>query len=286
MNRRDMMKSLAAMATVSVVPHNLTAFAAAQKYGIKQSVCYWCYGGYLRNKKMTMEDFCAICRDIGILSIELNGPNEWKIMKPYGLISAMASCGSIPNGYNRIENHEKLIADGKRMIDNASEWGYPNVICFSGNCNGMDKEEGLRNCAIGLRQIAPYAESKNVTLCMELLNSHGHKDYMCDQTDWAVRLVKEVDSPGFKILYDIFHAAEMGEDPIKDIREHHECFGHYHTGGYPGRAEIDLDSQKLDYAAIMKEIAATGYKGYVGQEFCPRRDAIQSLKEAFAICDI
>lgn len=286
MNRRDVLKSLSALAALGILPHNLEALAAAGKYGLKQSVCLWCYNGYLKKNNLSLDQFCEFCAKLGLKSIELTGPKEWEVMKKHGLMCAMASSGSIPKGFNRLENHEELIQVTKAAIDRAADWNFPNVICFSGNCDGMDKEEGLRNCVVGLKQVIPYAKEKGIVLNMELLNSINHKDYMGDKTDWMVRLVHELDSPHFKVLYDIYHAAMMGEDPIKDIREHHDCWGHYHTGGYPGRAEIDKASQELDYAAIMQEIAKTNYQGYVGQEFCPRRDALKSLEEAVKLCDI
>lgn len=287
MNRRELIKSLAVLTSAGCLPGVSSAFAEAAKYGLKQSACLWCYGGYMRNNNISLDQFSDAAAKIGVKSLELTGPNEWKTMKNYGLICAMLSapCG-IPKGFNHVENHKDVIEKTKAQIDLAVEWGFPNVICMSGNCNGMGKEEGLANCVIGLKEVVPYAEKKGIVLCMEFLNSHGHKDYMCDSTDWAVELVHKMDSPSFKILYDIFHAREMGEDPIKDIREHHDCWGHYHTGGWPGRAEIDLASQKLDYAQIMREIAETNYKGWIGQEFVPRRDGLKSLQEAFDICNI
>lgn len=287
MNRRDLLKSFAILSAAGAMPGMNQAFAEAAKYGLKQSACLWCYNGYMSKNNVSLDQFCEAVAKIGVKSLELTGPGEWNTMKKYGLACAMLSapCG-IPKGFNHVENHEEVIAKTKAQIDLAVEWGFPNVICMSGNCNGMGKEEGMANCVTGLKEVVPYAEKKGIVLCMEFLNSHGHKDYMCDSTPWAVELVHKLDSPSFKILYDIFHAREMGEDPIKDIREHHDCWGHYHTGGWPGRAEIDLASQQLDYAQIMREIAETGYKGWIGQEFVPRRDGIQSLKEAFDICNV
>jgi hydroxypyruvate isomerase len=150
----------------------------------------------------------------------------------------------------------------------------------------MDDQEGLKNCVAGLKKIAGYAEQKKVTVCLEFLNSHDHKDYMADTTDWCVRLVQQVGSPRVKVLYDIYHAGMMKEDVLADIRQHHECWGHYHTGGLPGRNEID-DTQTLNYAKLMQAIVESGYTGYVGQEFIPKRpEALQSLEQAVAICDV
>ncbi len=287
LNRRSILKTIAAAGVASVLPMSAEmAFAQAKNDRIKQSVCLWCYNGYLNNKGISFEDFCKYCQELGLKSIELTGPGEWETMKKYGLICAMSNSHSIGHGFNRIEHHKELIETVKKSIDETSAAGFPNVICFSGNCDGMDKKEGLKNCAIGLKELTPYAKEKNITLCMEFLNSHGHKDYMADTTDWCVAMVNEVASDNFKVLYDIYHAAEMGEDPMKDIEKYHACWGHYHTGGYPGRAEIDKDSQKLNYPELMLAIVETSYKGYVGQEFCPRRDAYESLKEAVTLCDV
>lgn len=286
MNRRDALKSLAVLSTLGLTSAQLDAFAQTAKYGLKQSACLWCYNGYLKKNNLSLDDFCKVCAEIGLQSLELTGPGEWGVMKKHGLMCAMLSSPGIARGFNHVENHDFLVDFTRKQIDLAVEWGFPNVICMSGNCEGMGKEEGLANCVTGLKRILPYAEEKKIVLCMEFLNSHGHKDYMADSTAFCVELTHTLDSPSFRILYDIFHAAMMGEDPIQDIREHSDCWGHYHTGGYPGRAEIDLDSQTLDYRVIMEEIAKTGFKGYIGQEFCPRRDAIQSLREAYALCDI
>ncbi|MDO4575166.1 MAG: sugar phosphate isomerase/epimerase [Planctomycetia bacterium] len=286
MNRRDVLKSMAVLAALGITPAHLHALEEAKKNGIRQSVCLWCYNGYLKKNNLSLEQFCQICKDLGIGSVELTGESQWEVMKNYGLICAMCPSGSIPKGFNRVENHKELVELTKKRIDLAVKWNFPNVICFSGNCEKMGKEEGLANCVVGLKQVVPYAEKNGIVLNMEFLNSHGHKDYMGDSTAWLVKLVHELDSPSFKVLYDIYHAAEMGEDTMKDIREHHDCWGHYHTGGWPGRAEIDFASQRLDYTALMKAILETGYTGWVGQEFCPRRDAIQSLKEAYQICNV
>ena len=287
LNRRDILKSLTAAGALSLLaPGMERVFAEAQKLGIKQSVCLWCYGGYLNDKKISFEDFCKFCQELGLKSIELTGPGEWETMKKYGLICAMVPSAGIGWGFNRVENHEGLFENTKQAIDRAADAGFPNVICFSGNCEGMDKKEGLKNCILGLKEIVPYAAEKNIILCLEFLNSFGHGDYMADSTDWCVEVVHGVASDHFKVLYDIYHAAEMGENPLEDIRKHHLCWGHYHTGGYPGRNEIDKESQTLDYVELMHAIAESGYQGYVGQEFCPRRDALQSLKEAFELCDI
>ena len=286
MNRRTVLKSLTVLAAAGALPIP-SAFAEAQKYGFKQSACLWCYNGWMSKNNVSLDQFCEAAAKIGIQSLELTGEGQWETMKKYGLCCAMIGAPmGITRGFNHTKYHEELIVKTKECVDKAVKWGFPNVITMSGNCEGMGKEEGMANCIKGLKEVVPYAEKNGIVLCMELLNSHGHKDYMCDETKWAVDLVHAIDSPSFKILYDIYHAREMGEDPIKDIREHHDCWGHYHTGGWPGRAEIDLASQQLDYGQIMREIAETNYKGWIGQEFVPRRDGLKSLAEAYAICDV
>lgn len=286
-SRRSMLgAAVGAAAAGASWPFFDRAWAAERKGRIKQSVCLWCYNGFLRRAKMGLDEFAAACAKMGLKSIELVGPDQWPTLQKHGLICAMAPCGSIEKGFNRPANHEQLLAELRKNIDAAAAAGFPNVIAMSGNRAGMDDEEGLKNCVAGLKKIAGYAEKKKVTVCLEFLNSHDHKDYMADSTRWCVALVQQVGSPRVKVLYDIYHAAMMKEDVLADIEKHHECWGHYHTGGVPGRNEID-DTQTLDYRKIMLAIAKTGFAGYVGQEFIPKRpDALKSLEQAVAICDV
>jgi hydroxypyruvate isomerase len=287
-SRRFVLQGLAAGAAAFTAAGPLAALAAPAKLKgrIKQSVCLWCYGKYMKQHKMSADQFAAAVADLGLKSIELVGPDQWPMLKKHGLICAMTPCNSIPKGLNRVENHAELLANIRKTIDATADAGFPNVICFSGNRAGMDDQEGLANCVKGLKQVAGYAEQKKVTLCLEYLNSIGHKDYMADSTKWCVELVHRVGSPRVKVLYDIFHAGMMKEDVMADIQQHADCWGHYHTGGLPGRAEID-GTQTLDYTKIMQAIVATGYQGYVGQEFIPKReDGLKSLAEAVAICDV
>jgi hydroxypyruvate isomerase len=260
--------------------------AAERKGRIKQSVCLWCYNKYLKAHNMDLDGFADHCAKLGLKSIELVGPKDWPTLEKHGLVCAMTPSHGITKGLNRIENHEECLSKVRESIDQCAEAGFPNVITFSGNREGLDDEEGLKNCVIGLKKIAGYAEAKKVTVCLEYLNSIDHKDYMADRTAWCVRLVQAVGSPRVKVLYDIYHAAMMKEDPLKDINAHADCWGHYHTGGMPGRNEID-SSQTLDYTALMKAIAESGYQGYVGQEFVPKNeDALKSLADAVKICDV
>ncbi len=257
--------------------------AAQMKGNINHSVCKWCYG------KIPLEDFCKAAKPMGLQSVELLLLADAPTLKKYDLTCAMVSGvpGGIPDGLNRVENHDKIVEFFEKSIPEAANLGYPNIICFSGNRKGMDEEKGLENCAIGLKRIAPLAEKHKVTICMELLNSKvNHKDYMCDTSKWGIELCKRVGSERFKLLYDIYHMQIMEGDVIATIKANHQYFGHYHTGGVPGRAEID-DTQELYYPAIMKAIVATGFKGFVAQEFIPKRpDPLASLKQGVGICDV
>ena len=285
--RRTMLRGMATAAAVGAAwPFAGTTFAAETKKRIKQSVCFWCYGDFLGRTKMSLDQFAAACAKIGLKSIELTTPEQWPTLKKHGLICAMSVSHGIPRGLNHLEYHEECLTALRKSIDATAEAGFPNVVTLSGNREGMDDQQGLKNCVAGLKKIAGYAERKKVTVCLELLNSIDHRDYMGDSTKWCVEAIRQTGSPRVKILYDIYHAAMMKEDVLADIRNHHEYFAHYHTGGMPGRNEIDK-TQKLDYPKIMRAIAATGYTGYLGQEFIPARpDALKSLEQAVTICDV
>jgi hydroxypyruvate isomerase len=248
---------------------------------IKQSVCRWCYGN------IPLEKLAAEAARIGYKSVELVTPQEFPTVKAAGLTCSMltGAC-EIGDCFNRTANHDRLEKAMREQIEFAAANGLPNVICFSGNRRGMSDEEGLENCAIGLKRIVGLAEEKKVTVCMELLNSKvNHADYMCDRTPWGVELVKKVGSPRFKLLYDIYHMQIMEGDVIRTIQDNKEYIGHYHTGGNPGRHEID-ETQELYYPAIMRAILDTGFDGYVAQEFVPAREPLASLAQGFRICDV
>jgi hydroxypyruvate isomerase len=247
---------------------------------IKQSVCRWCYN------RIPLETLAAEAARMGFKSIELLGPEEYKTIKPLGLTCAMVRCASIPDGLNRTEYHDKIEAELRTNIEFAAAEKIPNVICMSGNRRGMSDEEGLENCAVGLKRVLKLAEEKQVTICMEGLNSKvNHQDYMYDKTAWGVALCQKLGSPRFKLLYDIYHMQIMEGDVIATIRANKEHIGHYHTGGVPGRHEID-ETQELNYPAIVKAILETGYQGFLGQEFVPARDPLASLAQWFRICDV
>jgi hydroxypyruvate isomerase len=250
---------------------------------IRHSVCKWCYD------KIPLDEFCRAAKEIGLESVELVEVKDFPVLRKHGLICAMVTGvpGMIPSGLNRVENHDRIVSWMRGTLPAAANAGAPNVICFSGNRDGMSDEQGLENCALGLKRIMPAAEMQGITVCMELLNSkRTHKDYMGDHTAWGIELVNRVGSERFKLLYDIFHMQIMEGDLIDTIRENHSCFAHFHTGGVPGRGEID-ETQEIQYPAVMKAILDTGFKGFVAQEFVPRRpDPLASLKQGVLICDV
>ena len=211
--RRQMLQTVAGAAALTAAGPLLSqAWAAELKGRINHSVCLWCYDGFMKQAKMNLDQFAAACAKLGLKSIELTEPDQWPTLKKHNLICAMTPSHSIPKGFNRVENHEECIAKVKKGIDDSAAAGFPNVICFSGNRAGMDDQEGLANSIAGLKKVAGYAEKKKVTICLEFLNSHDHKDYMADSTKWCVGLVHGVGSPRVKVLYDIYHAGMMKED--------------------------------------------------------------------------
>ncbi|MFY0652015.1 MAG: TIM barrel protein [Cyclobacteriaceae bacterium] len=250
---------------------------------INHSVCKWCY------KDIPLEDLCKSAEEIGLNSIELLGPKDWPMLQKYGLKCAMGTAGgiNIPKGFNDPQYHENLIKTYSDIIPIAAKAGVENIICFSGNRNGMDDELGMENSAKGLKKLMSLAEKHKVTIVMELLNSKvNHKDYMCDHTAWGAALADKIGSERFKLLYDIYHMQIMEGDVIATIKQYNQYFAHYHTGGVPGRNEID-DTQELNYKPIMKAIVDTGFKGHVAQEFIPKReDKLKSLKQGVDICDV
>ena len=255
--------------------------AAKPTARFRHSVCRWCYGG------LSLDDLCAGAKSMGIVSIELLGEKEWSTVERHGLTCAVANGPtSIPQGLNRVENHDAAVKESERLIPLIAKAGIPQMIVFSGNRFGRSDSEGLDHCVTGLKRLVPIAESHGVTIIMELLNSKvDHKDYMCDRTPWGVELCKRVGSDRFKLLYDIYHMQIMEGDVMRTIRDSAAFIGHYHTGGNPGRAEIDT-TQELYYPAIMRAIVETGFSGYVAQEFIPRRDPLTSLREAISLCSV
>jgi hydroxypyruvate isomerase len=257
------------------------------KGNINHSVCQWTYNF------LPLEELCKAVKKIGFSAIDLISPKDWPMLQKYGIYSSMCYIGgkvSLTEGFNNKNFHDQLVKDYLEVIPLMVKAGYKNVICFSGNRNGMDDETGLKNCVEGLQKILPTAEKNGITIQMELLNSKvNHKDYMCDKTPWGAELCKRLQSPNFKLLYDIYHMQIDEGDVIRTIKDNTAYIGHYHTGGVPGRHEID-ESQELYYPAIMKAILATGFKGYVAQEFIPTgkddKQKVASLKNAVRICDV
>ena len=293
LSRRSALGKVAVGTAVAAVTAKLSPLARAAesspvklKGNINHSACKWCYD------KIPLEEFCSTGKQMGLVAVDLLQPKEFEIVKKHGLVCSMVSnptvdgLGGITKAFNRVEHHDKLVQAYEGHIKATADAGFERLICFSGNRAGLPDDKGLENCTLGLKRLMSFAEQHKVTLVMELLNSkRSHKDYQCDHTAWGVELVKRVGSERFKLLYDIFHMQIMDGDVCDTIRENHQYFAHYHTGGVPGRAEID-ETQELYYPRIMQAIVATGFKGYVAQEFVPKRDPFASLKQAIGICDV
>ena len=287
MNRRQVIRqTVLAAGAVSLggaIQATSNALSTAQTGNILHSACRWCYND------IPLEELCERGRDIGLKSIELTGPSDWPILQRYGLTSAMGNDAfmSLTKGFNDPANHAWLQAEYRRLIPLAANAGIRNVICFSGNRNGINDVQGLVNCARGLQPLVKEAEAAGVTLVMELLNSKvDHHDYQCDHTAWGVNLVQMIGSDRFRLLYDIYHMQIMEGDVIRTIRDNIDYIAHFHTGGVPGRREIN-NTQELYYPAIVKAIAETTYQGFIGQEFIPSAaNKLESLKEGVGICSL
>ena len=286
-NRRRLLSGMAAAATWAGAGAGAEALqngapAVARKGRIHQSACRWCY------EKIPLDELCARGAQLGLQGIDLLEPAEFEVPRRYGLLCTMgyAGGGDIDKGLNRTENHAAIEAELRRTIPLAAKSQVPNVITFSGLRDGLSDDEGARNTVAGLRRLRPIAEDHGVTLNLELLNSkRDHRGYMCDHTAWGVRVVSEVDSPRIKLLYDIYHMQIMEGDLVATIRNNAQWIGHFHTGGVPGRHELD-DTQEIHWPAVMRAIADSGFGGYVAHEFKPTRDPLTSLAEAVALCDV
>jgi hydroxypyruvate isomerase len=249
-----------------------------------------CVTGGVFGRGRTLEENARDAAKLGAKGFDLIGPKDWPTLRKYGLIPTMVSGfgGTIPDALNRKENHERIEASMREGIDLCAKEKAPNLITFSGNRRGMSDAEGMENCALFLNRIKAQAEDKGVTIYVELLNSKvNHKDYMCDHASWGVDLMKRVGSPRVKLLYDIYHMQIMDGDIARTIRDNIQYIGHFHTGGNPGRHEID-ETQELNYRFIAQAIADTGFSGYIAHEYSPAqgRDPIQSLEQAMKICDV
>ena len=292
-DRRQLLKSGLASTVAACVGSSVSTAAEAQsaqpsaapvarRGNIHQSVARWCY------KQIALDDLCKAGAEMGLKGIDLLGPTEWEVPRRYGLVCAMAyaDLGDIPNALNRTENHATIEAALRKNLPAAAKAGVANVITFSGNRKSMNDYEGARNTITGLKRMKPIIEDSGVTLCVELLNSkHDHHDYMCDSTEWGVLVMEEVNSPSIRLLYDIYHMQIMEGDLIATIRGNIQWIGHFHTGGVPGRHELD-DTQEVNWAAVMRAISGSGFKGYVAHEFLPTKDPLTSLRQAVDLCDV
>jgi hydroxypyruvate isomerase len=248
---------------------------------LKQSVARWCYG------KMTLDELARESARIGLKGVDLIDYKEWPVVQKYGLVPAMTpGAGTIADGFNRKENHGRLVREMQENIGRAAGAGVPNVITFSGNRRGQADAEGLDNCVIGLNRVKKMAEDKGVMICVELLNSKiDHHDYQCDHSAWGVELIRRLDSPRVKLLYDIYHMQIMEGDIIRTIRQNIQYIAHFHTGGVPGRHELD-GTQELQWRAVAQAIVDAGFTGYFAHEFVPTHDPLTSLEQAARLCDV
>jgi hydroxypyruvate isomerase len=285
LSRRAVLKSALSGVTVASLPTVSWSQQDApikRKGRIRQSASRWCY------RDIPLDKLCAYAAQIGLQGIDLLNPEEYEVPPRYGLICSMAYAGGgeIPSAMNRVENHVRIEEGFRKFIPLAAKAGVPNVITFSGNRNGMSDEEGAKNAIAGLNRVKKIAEDHGVTICMELLNSKiDHHDYMCDHTAWGVQVVQAVNSPRVKLLYDIYHMQIMEGDLVRTIQKNIEWIGHFHTGGVPGRHELD-GTQEVQWDGVMRGIAATNFHGFVAHEFVPARDPLTSLREAADLCDV
>jgi hydroxypyruvate isomerase len=280
LSRRQALKSGLALAAFAPLASAQTP--VARKGNIRQSACRWCY------QQTSLDQLLAYAASIGLKGIDLLQPDEYEVPRRYGLICTMAYAGGgeIPKALNRTENHAAIEVAFRINIPLAAKAGIPNVITFSGNRDGMSDDDGARNTIAGLNRVKKIAEDNGVTICMELLNSKvDHHDYMNDHTAWGVRVMEEVNSPNVKLLYDIYHMQIMEGDLIATIRANIQWIGHFHTGGVPGRHELD-NTQEVQWDGVMRGIAAAGFKGIVAHEFIPTRDPFTSLRAATDLCDV
>jgi hydroxypyruvate isomerase len=280
--RRSILAGAAALSAAAGAAEGAPQGGNVVKIGrLMQSVCKWCY------RDMSLEDLSKNAANMGIVAIDLLTEEEWPVVKKHGLVCAVGTgiC-PIENGLNDRANHGTIEANFRRVLPAAKEHGVPNVICFSGNRRDVSDEQAWDNCALLLNKVKAQAEDLGVTIVMELLNSKvNHKDYHCDTTPWGVELCKRVNSPRFKLLYDIYHMQIMEGDVIRTIRDNYQWIAHFHTGGNPGRNEID-ETQELNYKAISQAVVDLGFGGYYAHEFIPVRDPMTSLREAVELCDV
>jgi hydroxypyruvate isomerase len=282
-SRRSLLRSALAGAAVAGINPSMAMAAAPQRKGrIRQSVSRWCF------EKTPLDKLCTFAKEIGMSGIDLLRPPDYGVPRRYGLECTMATVPGveISDGFNRIENHAGIEEKLGAALPLAAKAGIERVVVFTGNRRGQNDEEGLKNTITGLKRVKKIGEDNGIILCLELLNSkRNHPDYQCDHTAFGVRAMQEVNSPNVKLLYDIYHMQIMEGDLVATIQENIQWLGHFHTGGVPGRHELD-DTQEVNWACVMRAIAGTGFKGYVAHEFIPVRDPLTSLREAVELCDV
>ena len=289
LNRRRWLQSTAALGAASLAARSSRADEPTKRNGrIHQSLVNWCYKPFWED----VEEFCRVARGLGCESIELIDPEHWPTLKAHGLTCAIAGSHGFPTGFNNPDEWDACIARLTERIDQCAEFGVKSVITFTGMANGIPKKQGADNCVQGLKQIVGYAEEKNVTICLEMLNTRddthpmkGHPGYQGDDTEYCIDIIERVGSPRLKLLFDIYHVQIMNGDVIRRIHQHKDYLGHIHTAGNPGRAELD-QSQEINYPAVMEALLEVGYEGFVGQEFIPTGDALAGLQEAVTLCDV
>src|SRR5579864_365496 len=280
LTRREVLKSSILGVAATQLPSGPSPIA--RKGRIQQSVSQWCYA------KFPLEQLAENAAKMGLKGVDLLQPDQFEVPRHYGILCTMGYVGGgeIGNALNRVDNHAAIEQAFRMNIPRAAKAAVPNVITFSGNRAGMSDEEGARNTITGLNRVKKIAEDNGVNICLELLNSkRDHHDYMCDHTAWGVRVVQEVNSPNVKLLYDIYHMQIMEGDLIDTIRKNIQWIGHFHTGGVPGRHELD-NTQEVQWDAVMRAIADSGFRGYVAHEFVPKGDPLTSLRSAVDLCDV
>jgi hydroxypyruvate isomerase len=281
--RRDVLKTAGMVVAGSVAVQGVQPLGRAVTRGrLKQSVSRWCY------QKIALPDLCRAVAAMGVPAIDLLEPADWPIVREHGLICSMGygGGGSIRDGLNNPSNHDSIVTNLIAAMPNAVKLGVPNLITFFGNRQGRNDRDAITNCVTALNRLKGPAEQHGITICVELLNSKvNHADYQGDRTPFGVEVVGAVNSPRVKLLYDIYHMQIMEGDVIRTIQQHHPHIAHYHTGGVPGRNELD-DTQELQWATICRAIVDTGFTGYLAHEFVPKRDPLTSLREAVVLCDV
>jgi len=289
LTRREMLATTAAMVGTPTIAAGLPGQVpdrverVVRKGRIRQAIC----GGCLRKARMSMAETASLLVKMGLAGMDFVRRVDWPLFKKHGLVATMVSgAGSIRKGLNDRSMHSRFLEDFRKNIAAAAEYKWPNVICMAGDRKGISDEEGMDNCLLILKEAVKIAEDAGVTICMELLNSRvNHPGYMCDRSEWGFELCRRVNSPRFKMLYDIYHMQIMEGDLIATIRRNIQYIGHFHTAGVPGRHELD-ENQEIYYPAVMRAIVETGYDGYVAHEYSPLRDPVRSLVQAVETCDV